>query len=420
MLRPVSSAEAAALAALDADALAADVAALVQAPSQTGDERPALERLAELATRQGLAPELVEHDLAALRAHPGHPGEEAPRDELLGLTATVAGARPGAPRLCLNGHVDVVGPGDGAWERPPWSGAVDGGFVHGRGSADMKGGVVAALHAVGAVARTAGAAPAAEVVLQAVASEEDGGLGTFAALERDDAFAACLIPEPTAFTVACVQGGALTFRGVVPGRAAHAAVRLEGVSALDRYVAVHAALSEHEGAQNADVAHPLMRELPLPYPLLVGRLEAGRWSSSVPDRAVFEGRVGVRVEDEPAQARAALEAAVHAVCPDAELTWEGGQFEPGATDPGDPFVRLVQAAGADELGAPPPAVGVPYGSDMRLFAARGIPCVMFGTGGLERAHGVDERVRVDELLRVARVIVRVLLRFRTTGAPGRG
>jgi acetylornithine deacetylase len=89
----------------------------------------------------------------------------------------------------------------------------------------------------------------------------------------------------------------------------------------------------------------------------------------------------------------------------------GGQFAPCATDPDDPFVRLVQAAAADELGAPPPVVGVPYGSDMRLFAARGIPSVMFGPGGLERVHGVDERVRVDDLMTVARAIVRVVLRF---------
>ncbi len=123
-----ATSEAAALAALDADALAADVAALVQAPSETGDERPALERLAELALRQGLGPELVEHDLGALRAHPGHPGAEVPRTELLGLTATLPASRDGAPRLCLNGHVDVVGPGEEAWERPPTSGAVQDGL----------------------------------------------------------------------------------------------------------------------------------------------------------------------------------------------------------------------------------------------------------------------------------------------------
>ena len=53
-------------------------------------------------------------------------------------------------------------------------------------------------------------------MLAAVASEEDGGLGAFAALERDAAFDACLIPEPTGFDVVCAQAGALTFAGVIP------------------------------------------------------------------------------------------------------------------------------------------------------------------------------------------------------------
>ena len=88
-------------------------------------------------------------------------------------------------------------------------------------------------------------------MLQAVASEEDGGLGTFAALERDAAFDAALLPEPTGLRVVCAQAGALTFRGVVRGRSAHAAERLAGCSAIDRYVRVHAALAAHETAVNA-------------------------------------------------------------------------------------------------------------------------------------------------------------------------
>src|SRR3954469_13213071 len=167
-------------AAVDPEALARDVAALVRIPSVTGDERAALEHVANVAEAAGLDAELHEHDLAALRAHPDHPGEEAPRTQLFGLTVTLPGTQPG--RLCLNGHVDVVGPGTVPWRLGPWSGAIEGGRLHGRGALDMKGAVVAALHALKAL-REAGGAP--EVVLQAVASEEDGGLGTFAALERD-------------------------------------------------------------------------------------------------------------------------------------------------------------------------------------------------------------------------------------------
>ncbi len=391
--------------AVDADALARDVAAVVRVPSLTGDEHAVLELLGEIAGGMGLDAELVEFDLAALRAHPEHPGEEAPRHELYGLEVR-AGA--GERRLALNGHVDVVGPGEQPWRRDPFSGDVEGGFVHGRGSADMKAGVVAALHAMAAARDQL----RCEVILQAVSSEEDGGLGTFAHLERDDRFDAALIPEPTAFAIACVQAGALTFTGVIPGVSAHAAVRLEGISAIDRYVDVHRALQEHERRLNRDVAEPLLRDHPLPYPLLVGRVNAGRWSSQVPDRLEFEGRLGVRVGETVEEARTAMEAAVREACPEVEIAWTGGQFAPGATSAGDPFCRLVQGAAAEELGVPPPFVGVSYGSDMRLFAARGIPAVMFGTGGLELAHAVDERVPVDDVATVARTIARVLTRFR--------
>ena len=119
----------AALGALDAEALARDAADAVRIPSVTGDERPVLEALAALAAEQGLEPDLHRHDLAALRAHPGHPGEEVPRDELWGLTATLAGGARG--RLCVNGHVDVVGAGTVPWRRGPWSGALEDGRLHG-------------------------------------------------------------------------------------------------------------------------------------------------------------------------------------------------------------------------------------------------------------------------------------------------
>jgi acetylornithine deacetylase len=388
---------------IDAAAIARDTAALVQAPSLTGHERPALERLGELAAALGLDAELHEHDLAALRAHPDHPGEEAPRDELLGLSVSLPGTRPG--RIALNGHVDVVGVGNEPWTHEPFSGTLADGHVHGRGSVDMKGGVVAALHALAELRE--GERP--EVVLQAVASEEDGGLGTFAALERDAAFDAVLIPEPTGFEVVCAQAGALTFHVTVRGRAAHAAMRLAGRSALDRYVGLHLAIQAHEREINRSVEHPAMQALALPYPINVGLIEGGEWSSSVPDRVVFEGRLGVPLGADLGAARAAFESVLDdGESPPPEVEWTGGQFAPGATPPDDPWVANVAAAVQAERGAPARLTGVPYGADMRLYCARGIPAVMVGTPGLELAHAVDERVRVDDLAAVARIIVRAV------------
>src|SRR3954465_2750228 len=85
----------------------------------------------------GPARRLVEHDLAAVRAAPGWPGEEVARAELLGAEV----ARGDGPRrLALCVHVDVVGEGEAPWTHP--RGAVADGYVWGRGSVDMKGGVV--------------------------------------------------------------------------------------------------------------------------------------------------------------------------------------------------------------------------------------------------------------------------------------
>ena len=404
--------EAKALAAIGPDRIAADVARLVQAASPTGLERAAVEELAAMAGEHGLTCRVQTHDLEALREASGYPGEEAPRDELVGLTATLPGTGP--LRLCLNGHLDVVAPSAERWERPPFAGLVADGAVHVCGALDMKGGIIAALHAMSAVRATLGRA-GAEVVLQAVSSEEDGGLGTFAALEADDRFDACLIPEPTSFDVVVAHGGALTFAGTIRGVSAHAAVRLAGVSAIDRYVRIHTALTEHERAVNRSVDHPLMARLELPYPLLVGRVAGGRWSSQVPDQLEFEGRLGVPVGADPAEARAAFERAVadadDGSGPPVEIAWSGGQFAPAATPLEHPFVSLVHAAAREACDPASQLSGVPYGADMRHFCARAIPCVMLGTPGLERAHAADEWVSVDDLVRVARAVVLTILRF---------
>ncbi len=388
--------------AVDPDALARDTGALVSVPSVTGDERAALERLGELAADLGLDADLHRHDLDVLRAHPGHPGEEARRDELWGLTVTLAGP-PSGPRLCLNGHVDVVAPGGQEWALGAWSGRVEDGLVHGRGSVDMKGGVVAALHGLAAARGRA----RCEVVLTAVGSEEDGGLGAFAALEADDRFDACLITEPTGLDVVCAQAGSLTFEGVVTGRGAHGAMRLEGESAIDGYVEVHKALATHERQINQVVEHDLMAALELPYPISVGRVAGGEWASTVPDRVEFSGRLGVCLGEDLEAARAALLGAVAGL--PVELRFTGGVFAPAETDPAHPFARLVLDSFPGSR-----AVGAPWGTDMRQFAARGIPTVMAGPGNAYLAHAVDERVPVADLVAVAEGVERVVTGFPAT------
>ena len=83
-------------------------------------------------------------------------------------------------------------------------------------------------------------------MIAAVLGEEDGGLGTYSTLARGWTADACVIPEPTGLDLVPANAGALTFRLVVPGKAAHASRRTEGVSSIEKFWPVFEALERLE------------------------------------------------------------------------------------------------------------------------------------------------------------------------------
>jgi acetylornithine deacetylase len=244
-------------------------------------------------------------------------------------------------------------------------------------------------------------------------------LGAFGTLARGHTGDACVIAEPTDRRIVTAAAGSLTFRLEVPGLAAHGSARAEGVSALEVLEPVHAALRELERERCA-VPDPLMADYALPYPLSIGTVRAGDWPSTVPDLLVAEGRYGVRLGEPPASARAAFEAAVRAACAGdpwlrdhpVRVTWWGGQFASGRLPAGHALLPLVQGAWADATGGPPPLPhGVPYGSDLRLYAAAGVPTVHLGPGSVQQAHTAGEFVPLDEIEEVAGALALTAMRF---------
>ena len=254
------------------------------------------------------------------------------------------------------------------------------------------------------------------MLLESVVGEEDGGLGTFATLQRGYRGDLAVICEPTSGALVPACAGALTFRLTVPGRSVHASARLEGVDAVEKYLLVHAALRRLEERRNRD-AHPLMARYALPYPLSVGTVRAGDWASTVPDRLVAEGRLGVALGEPVEHARAELEAAVAEVCAGdpwlsrnpVQVTWWGGQFAPGQVDDDALVSRLVSSSHARLHGAAPAVHGAPYGSDQRLLTGLGgVPAVHYGPGDVRQAHAPDESVPVQEMVDVTRTLVLLL------------
>ncbi|HEX8868262.1 MAG TPA: ArgE/DapE family deacylase [Lentzea sp.] len=400
----------AALAAVDEAAIGRLLLELLEVPSVTGSaaESELQHVLAGQLERLDLDVDLWSMDLPALRRHERFPGGEAPRTEAWGLVGNTR--QNDGPTLILQGHVDVVPPGDLAqWEGDPFRPRVFGDVVHGRGACDMKAGLVAILAALTAI-RAANVTLRGQVSAHFVVSEEDGGLGAFGTLERGHTGDACIITEPTSGALMVANAGALTFRIEVPGLATHGSTRYAGVSAIDTYLPVHQALQQLEARRNAG-ADPLMSEYPIPYPLSVGTLQAGDWASSVPDLLVAEGRLGVKLDEDPAQARAELEECVAEACAGARVTWPGGQFASGRLPAGNPLATLVGDAHADVTGAARPAErGAPYGSDLRLYAGAGIPTLQYGPGDVRLAHGPREQVNVREIVTVTQTLVLAAVR----------
>jgi acetylornithine deacetylase len=420
----LSSTETRLLDALDERALIDDLVRLVQVPSVTGTD--AESELMGLAADEVSGAELdVDHwriDLDEVAAHPDFPGTEAPRSEAYGLVATTRGE--GTPALVLQGHVDVVPIGDPAnWgAMDPFGARIADGVLHGRGACDMKAGVAANAAVLRTLLRS-GVRLERPLAVHWVVSEEDGGLGALATMMRGHRGEAAVITEPTSGNIVVANAGALTFRIEIEGRAAHGSTRTEGVSAFEAFLPIHRAIAELESRRNVDPPE-LFGANTLPYPISIGMLSAGDWASSVPDRLVADGRFGVILDEDPRDARRALEEAIaDAAARDPWLrahpptvSWPGGQFASGRTVEGHPVIEQLATAVTDFTGQAAPALAAaPYGSDLRLYAGvGGIPSLHFGPGDVRMAHAPREQVALDELIGATRALL--VLAARRCGA----
>ena len=404
---------------IDREVLVRDLVELVRIPSITGHEEAVATDLADRLRAAGAEVEILTPDPATIRADPAWPGEETERSSLPVVIGRLG--RPGGRRMVLSGHMDVVPPGDPAsWTADPWGGETRDGLLYGRGACDMKGGVSAILGAVRAlVASGAVADLAGELVVAFVPGEEDGGQGTLAAIRGGATGDLAIITEPSNLDIVVAHAGAITFRLTVPGRAAHASQRREGVSALDGLFTILRGLEADETARNASETDPLMVALGLPYPTIVGIVHGGEWASTVLDRVVVDGRYGVRLGQSPADAAADLRRAIVAINASdvflrehpATVEIVGGQFGSGRV-PSDHRLPVGLADVAEAVtGRRPALLGEPYGADMRLFINEGgTPCVMYGPGDVKVAHSADEHVPLAEVEECARVLAAWVVR----------
>ncbi len=379
---------------------------LVRIPSVTGEEGAVGAVVGRAFSERGLDVDTWEATREETEPYRDHVGEQGSYED----RPNVAGARRGTGdgrSILLSAHTDTVDPGDpAAWKGDPLSGDLEGDLLYGRGSCDMKGGLVTHLIALDALSDL-GLGLRGDVTVAATVGEENGGLGALSTVLRGYRADAAIITEPTRLALVPAQGGSLIFRLKIPGRSAHAAVRDEGVSALEKFVPIFENLRELEQERNGVLSHPLYDALRNKVPINIGVVRAGNWASTVPESLVAEGRVGLIPGEEVDPFKDLVAERIATVAQrdpwlrehPPELEWFGGQFAPAEVEPDAPICEAVSKAHERVTGGAPTIEGVPYGADMRLFIHfGGIPCVMYGAGDVNVAHSPDEHISITELL----------------------
>ncbi|RTZ96255.1 MAG: peptidase [Candidatus Neomarinimicrobiota bacterium] len=401
------------------DDLVSFIQTLVQSPSLANDEGPVQNIIQDKLESLGLDTEKILVRFDKLKDHPGFSDDGFSPDSrvnVMGQWHNDGGGRS----LILNGHVDVVPTGpENLWNKSPWSGSVKNGRIYGRGSCDMKAGLGAGIFAV-QVLQSIGFKPDGNIMIQSVVGEESGGCGTLTNIVKGYSADAAVILEPTSLKICPIQSGALTFRLTIPGRATHAAMRWDGVSAIEKFNLIHQSIIKFEKERHDSFNVTYFESRDRVAPINIGTIKGGEWHSTVPESVVAEGRFGVFPSETTRNARDAFEDHISEISNNDPwlkdnppvVEWFEGQFESGQTDPEHPVIDKLMASHLTATGYAPIIEGVTYGSDLRLFTNHAhIPAVLFGPGDVRLAHAANEYVEIEEVLTSVKVVANMIVKW---------
>ena len=305
----------------------------------------------------------------------------------------------GSPTVYFHGHFDVV-PAQRHDQRRPQRG--DGRIV-GRGTADMKGGLVSMIY--GAVAaRAIGLLDHGRIVLHLVCDEETGsavGSGHLRDAGMIDSGAlAMLTAEPTGGVVWHASRGAITMRVGLAGREAHVGQADLGINAFEHMVRVAEPLAE--------LSRQLLEERGS---MLVvgGAAGSGANFNVVPGSAWFSVDRRINPEEDLDEEVARLTDTITQAAADAgaHVTIEVLQRQPsGSTEETHPAAVALSRCVTAVEGAAPRFETCPGSLDTRWYAQLGIPAFAYGAGRLEVSHGPDEYIDEAAMGRCAAVYAR--------------
>ncbi len=336
----------------------------------------------------------------------------------------VIGRRTGAsahPLVHLNGHFDVVPPGDG-WTVDPFGGLVRDGRIYGRGACDMKAGIAAGLYAA-EILRRAGIALPGTIEVSGTVDEESGGLAGVHHLaehgwlsrEKTDFV---IIPEPLDVDRVCIgHRGVYWFEVEARGKIGHGSMPFLGASAIEG-MGQFLHLIEHtlkpqlrSRTTSVPVAPPGARHATINTNGIAGGQPVdGVQTPCVADhcRAVFDRRFLIEEGlDFTRDEIGALVDAARRLVPDIRFELHDRLIvHPTRTPDDSPLIPVLTSAIQTVLGRPASLVASPGTYDHKHVArVAGVPhCVAYGPGELVQAHQPDEYCAVADLVAATKII----------------
>ena len=392
---------------------------LVQSPSLANDENDVQKIILNKLESLQLKSEIIPVNFDSIKDHPAFSDDGFSPDSRINVIGNWNKNMKGKS-LILNGHVDVVPTGSKTlWEDSPWSGKIKDDRIYGRGSCDMKAGLASGILAV-QVLKTIGFEPNGNVMIQSVVGEESGGCGTLTNIVKGYRGDAAVILEPTSLKLCPIQSGALTFRLTIPGQATHAAMRWDGISAIEKFNIINQSIIELEKERHSLFSVEYYESPERVAPINIGTIKGGEWHSTVPDSVIVEGRLGVFPGEPVSDARTAFSNHIIKVSNSDPwlknnppiIEWFEGQFESGQTDINHSIINHLKEAYNNVNNSIPIIEGVTYGSDLRLFTNHAdIPALLFGPGDVRLAHSANEYVEIEEVLTCIKIISNLIINW---------
>lgn len=350
---------------------------------------------------------------------------EPGRENAVGVVKGAGGGRS----LIYNGHTDVVPTGDPSnWTSgDPFSGKIDHDRVWGRGSTDMKSGIMAQAFAARAL-QECGIRLQGDLILEAVVGEEvmDHECGTTATIERGYTADAAIVSEPSSppspLAVVPISPGLLWFSVTVSGKSSHSSMRGNsfraggdgesvGVNAIDKGVWIFEALRQLEDEWGLTKQHPLFA--PGHFSIHPGVVIGGPHGVMVPfflsEFMTIDYCIWYSPDDEPEAVKREVEEHIHRAAEmdhwlrahppvvEWKLHWPANKPDADAIT-AVTVAAHEQAAVGTRFAGTPDVVGFAAVEDCTFLTAGGVPAISYGPGDLRVAHADDEYVMIDEVV----------------------